>query len=54
MSSDDFFFLLVQFLKALKTEWLISGFLLPFLDRFRVLADSFRDKPWEPVQKRIS
>ena len=47
MSSNDFFFLLVQFLKVFRTEWLISGVLLLSLDRFRVLADSFRDKPSE-------
>ena len=39
----------MQLLKVLRTEWLISGFVLSSLDRFRVLADSliFRDKPWE-------
>ena len=47
--SNDFVFLLVQLLKVLKTEGLISGFVSSSLDRFRVLADSliFRDKPWE-------
>ena len=47
--SNDLVFLLVQLLKVLRTEGLISGFVLSSLDRFRVLADSliFRDNPWE-------